>query len=522
MPIKTQEELDMHLNSVRKKIESGAKFEDLTDIEKEAVEIRTEMERRAQGDNGSKVIDRHQFEKERYKKETQRVIGSGGKKVIHLTDSEVPAEDLERLILMSIAQDNEVNKGVLSPEIDKNTILVHTGDLMPDFIDKSRNGLESFLPEFMADRGELKGKDREEFMNEYKTFLDYVGIDEDDIKKGQVGEEGLKQMQALLFGYSEPHFLTKDEKKKFQQNAKNLQKYLKKAIKNHASREYKKVKEVLDKVGLTPENLVMVGGNHDVPEIMQEILGEYMISPGEVKDMGGLRVGNVLSGSTGAHMGPHYGDIFGYTDVKEQLSQITQGTKTFQDFKSEMYGLGFDDLSDDHLERLIMNSKQRMAQNIGSGDLAKYFMKYNKPEVDQTISERMGQIPTKIPENVDMLIGHGDPSHPQFSGFEERALHNLLLERGIPYIHGHMHGNTTHGEGKNVSGIGKSGSALYLNPGSAKAGSFGYHLFDKDSKFSGTFSIGRDSEGEHKYEFLLPEQISIRKSDKGGGDRMAG
>jgi predicted phosphodiesterase len=103
----------------------------------------------------------------------------------------------------------------------------------------------------------------------------------------------------------------------------------------------------------------------------------------------------------------------------------------------------------------------RKAQiGLPTGDL-KELNERIENEVQYKIKERLNKIPQTLDERADVYLGHGDITHPQHAGVEERYLSKLLdgkAREGKFYMGGHEHGETTN----------KLNEMFYLNPGASR------------------------------------------------------
>lgn len=434
----------------------------------------------------------------RFQRETEAHTAKGGKRIIHLTDTEASPEDLEEILKMNLS-----HAGGFKKDSD---IVVHTGDMIQDFIDfkHMHHGTQGFTSKRIIEEGGLEGKVAKEFEEAYLYLLEKNGINEYQLLEGQLNEQMLQGLQKLYFGLT-PNFLTNEEKEEYITNLETFKKHMKTAIKNDARDQYKAAKDLFESHGLSPDDMVIVEGNHDVPEVMREILGEYMPNAGTVVERKGLKFGNPMTGSTGQAMGPEFIDTFGYTDIKEQLETVKFGTQAFQDLKQELVNNGIDYLTDKDLSQLIGMSQQRAAQGIGKGALASYFDNQIKPQIDMTVNDMKGKILSQVPKNVDFYVMHGMPNHPSFAGIEEIAAYNAINKSGGGnIIHGHVHGKTTHKMGKN----------LLLNMGDGKQ-NFGVYHYDKDKGVTDVFSrVYNQALGGAEFNLIHSDQIGVQQDAK--------
>lgn len=445
-------------------------------------------------------------EKERhnFRNLTQKFSEEGGSRIIHITDTESSPEDLEMIMTQNLKTHTNFNKN--------KDVVVHTGDLLEDFINfKAIQGgdVSSFLTTSILKHGGLEGKiEGEELAEVYGKLLSKHGISEEDLKEGKINENVMRSLQSLYHGIL-PNFLNKEERAEYKTNFDKFKKHLKTAIENDARTKYSKYKKTFEKLDLSPEELILIEGNHDVPHVMREVLGEYMPAPGTVIERKGMRFGNPLNGSTGQHLGPEFVDTFGYTDLTEQIESIKQNSDGMQRLlnrlDSDELGLkGYFDAKD--LSRLISVSQSRSAQGIGEGELVKYFNKYIKKEIDDTIQEKRGQVVSKVPKNVDFYLFHGQPNG-QHKGLEEAAaLAAIDAAGGGQILHGHMHGRTSH----------KYGNSILLNEGEGR-GNFGVYHIDSNNKISDILSKNIDpSTGMHTFDIGSRDTLAPKKVKDGG------
>lgn len=495
------------------KAQSGKESE-LNDEEKKAYQgYKQQVDaQNAQFDAQRRDIEREQFQtgksmeeiiQERNFKEAETTLrAQGGKKLLHITDSEVEAQDLEqRLQALHL-------KGRQS--IDKDEIMVHTGDLTPDLFNLKKNRLQAYLPEVIAAEGELTKEETEEFRELYQTILKESGITEEELKSGKVqNQQGLQAFQMLLYGHMEPRFKSKGELEEYRGKKKSLDKILKKAIKNHAKRNYTQIKQVYEKYGLTPENTVIIGGNHDVPEVMREILGEYMVDEGKTKEVRGVKFGLPLDKATGAVYGPAFQDVMGYNELTEDLPTIRYNTEAFSDLKSYLVDNGFDSYSDQHLDQLIKTSVSKRQFGLGSSHLENY-NHIIEAQVQDKVIERLEKLEENIPYDADILLGHGDITHAEHAGLEETRLRQLLKNKGVTYIGGHQHGNTTNKQDEN----------LFINPGATADFKSGQYLLNQNNEFEqALFSDINQMTGGLSYRSMNKNEIPAMTSgeyQKGG------
>lgn len=404
--------------------------------------------------------------------EGEQVQQAGGKRIFQITDTHMHHDDLERILKQNFSLVN------FNPQKD---IFVHTGDLLPDLLSfnlgEAAHGIERFLPEELVKHGELTGEDEKEFLRSYKVLLNKAGLDEESLRRGQVNQEGLQRLMTYMGGHQEPHFMTEEEAGEYRKNKKIFNEKFEKAVKNHARTNYRALKRTLENYGLNPDNFVLIGGNHDVLDVMNEEMAEYMVHAGDTKKVGGITFGNAVEGSTGQTIGPDFIDLFGYKDFKERLQDEVYKTKGFVEL-SEMVGeLGLTQLKENPhlLQEAITRSRMRFSNGIGKGFVEQYVHKHIEPELNQTISDMQGKAASRVPD-ADIMLFHGMPNHPSYAGLEEQAAFEAVKKKGIPIMHGHIHENTSHYQGVPV-----------INPGYGKT-NFGGLLVGPDNKLLSVFN----------------------------------
>lgn len=505
----TQKEFEKYIESASEKLQNGAKPEDLTEEEKRAVEIyRQQM---AQQQQNMQNIPDSEIPKYQFEQLSEQHKAKGGKRLIHFTDTEASPDDFKSLLMQNL-----MTAGVFDPQTKKVTkefkdsdIIVHTGDLLQDFIDfkTMHHGLQGFLSSRIIDEGGLEGKIAEEFEEAYKKLLAVNGISEQQLREGNVNQQTLQGLQQLYFGMM-PQSLSEYERNAYQTNLNTFKKHFKTAIKNDARKKYQEYKKILEEHGITPEDLVLIEGNHDVPEVMREVLSEYMPAPGSVTERKGVKFANPLSGSTGQHLGPEFIDTFGYTDIRERMENLKQESQGFQELQQYLRERNIH-YTDNQLSQLMAISQQRSAHGLGTGELEQYFERRIQPEIDMTINDKKGQLIDKIPRDVDFYLMHGMPDHPQFAGFEESAaLKQIENIGGGNIIHGHIHGKTTHRRGNSTLlnyGDGKTAMGIYLHDPSAERNKrLSYILSREYNETMGTF----------EYELIHKDQMRIQSMQK--------
>lgn len=484
MAIKNQEEFEQNFISAEKKIQNGATIEDLTKDEIEAWKLHQKLQQQAQGEDPNDFRTKiAQF--------AQMSQQHKGNRVIHITDTEADPDDLEKILDQNLA----MTGGLLDKDV-----FVHTGDMLSDFINFQNK--EQFRVNRIISEGGLEGVFADEFKKSYEYMLEHNGIADYDLMGGQMTQEMAQGLQRMYTG-EVPLFLNNEERDKYKENYAKFKKHFSTAIKNDARNKYKGYKKALQDRGLTPENTLLLEGNHDVPEVMREVLGEYMVGAGGVANKRGLKIGVPLNGSTGAVLGSEFGDTFGYTDVTEKLEQYKVESKSFQGLLSHLKDNGVNYIDEKDLSHLMQISQQRTSQGIGKGYLAKYFDDKIKPEIDSRVDVMRGKVVNRVPKDVDFYAMHGMPNGPH-AGIEEIAALKAIDAQGGNILHGHQHGNTTHRQGK----------SLLLNQGNGQA--FGAYLYDNKSKkvnemLTRTYNKNL---GDFEFDLINANQIGVRKSPK--------
>ena len=483
--------------TIKPYIERSQKGEILTQkdfSELQAKGVPNEILQQIQEQN-QQILQQYPPELANFKAKTQEHINSGGARIIRISDTESSPEDLEKILEQNLS---------ISGFNKKTDIVVHAGDLLEAFIDFKHfhHGTQGFLSKRIIKEGNLEGKVAKEFNDSYLQLLEKNGISEYQLEKGELNEQLGQSLQRLYFG-AEPNFLNNKDKKEYKKLFTTFKKHLKTAIKNDARNKYSQYKTKFKNANLSPEDLIMVAGNHDVPEIMQEVLGEYMARAGGVSKRKGITFGNPVTGSTGAHLGPDFVDTYGYTDMRERLETIQQKTSEFQDFLTDLNK--YIDIDKKELSNLFIQSQTRLAQGIGEGYLIKYHDSIIKPPMDDTIQDMRGKMVTKVPENVDFHLFHGQPNHPSFGGLEERAAYEAIEKAGGGnIIHGHIHGKTTHRMGKN----------LLLNEGDGKSNFGVYHYDKKKKEVTDIFSqVYNSTLGQTEFEYRNSKGIGVQKDN---------
>lgn len=448
-----QEEIKLQKNieSVSKKIQKG---EEISKDEKNLIEKFSYQQSLSEPEHKQFLEKSKAFKK------------SGGKKIIHFTDPHLQIEDLEsrmRQILLL----NDFNP--------KEDIFVNTGDILPDLLDQRQNGVDTFNPKRIALEGKLNNKESQEFIEDMDNFMKYFGLSLADLETnlsslGQGGEQLYNNFYFGLLMHSEPDNLDENEIIKYRELRENVHKNLRKAIRGHAKKNYSEIKRIFEENGLNSSNTILTPGNHDVEEIMFEELSDYVIRPGSIKNINGTRFGNMISGSTGEVLGPYLSDEFAWKDIRKNPKTISD-TKSFKALKQRLNDAGIENIDDMKISQYISFAKRKSAMGISDSALVKYFNSHIKPEFDHTIDRISKEIPTINPNDVDFYVGHGDPTS-QYAGAEEKFIHQFLKNSKKPYLHGHIHENSSH----------MHDGVYYINPGIGQSMNHGIYSIDKKNE----------------------------------------
>lgn len=479
---------------------------DLTDLEKFAFE---RMQESNQNREQLPLSIESQANFERFRNERDNTQGF---EINHITDIHNTGETFEQVLLSNLYQSEhlEINEnGQIEigdgnkRKLKDNVAVVVTGDVGTDFFDTQNHGLEAFLTQTIRAKANWSEEEKLEFESKYLELMEIAGLDEGMIRENSPLLQGenspLQMFHYYLFGIADPNFLTKNELKDFKKKRERVQELLKKAMKNHARAEYSYIKDTFEKYGLTPNQVAIVSGNHDLPYVMQEVLGDYMITPGKTRNVSGVNFGNVLDSANGNFTGgPYFNDIFGYAGLREDLDKKRFDSKPFQKVQSilKSHGIEFDDFQ---LKRYMDTSVQRAAQGIGSGALGELFKKEIKPVLTDYITQRLSDIEKNIPKNADIILQHTMIDDPQRAGLEEIALHRLLAKKhpNTVVLHGHEHSQTPH----------RKENIFYLNPGSAASGNSAVHILDKNKRYQSSLYKGMDEHMQDTYRHLRKEEV---------------
>ncbi len=465
-----------------------------------------QLQRQQQGSGQLPISPESQINKDYFERE--RKGNKGGFEIHQLTDLHQKAENFEEMLKRSLfdaghLETDDSGRIVVTGRnfsLKKNVPIALTGDLGTDFFDTNNLGLEAFLSDALVDKGGWDSDEEKEFRSLYESLMKMAGLDENMIleqNQSAFAEGGSFAMfQSYLFGIQEPHFLTNAERKEFRSKKERLQNLLKKGMKNHARKEYTIIKKSLERMGLTPNEVAIVSGNHDLPEVMREVLGDYLIMPGQVRNVAGVKFGNVVDSANGNFTGgSDFNDVFGYAGLRESLDKVRYESEPFKKIKSILnddLGLDFDD---DTIKKYMDISVQRAAQGIGAGHLGSYFKSEIEPILQKHVKSRIEGLKANIPKDADVILQHSMIDHPQRAGLEEMAAHELISQQlgpGTIVLHGHEHSPTPH----------RKDNVIHLNPGSASGGNSAVHVFDRDKKYVSSLFKGIDDNMIETYKYL--------------------
>jgi len=448
----------------------------------------------------------------------KRIESEAEFEINHITDLHATPMEFESLLIRNLSERGHLvqnEKGIF--EIKKNVAIAITGDIGTDFFDKQREGLETFLSKNIVKKAGFNNNDAKEFIENYTILLEFAGIDEVMIKENHqmlLGEEGnpLRMFEfGYLFGAQDPRFLTKEQKKKFKEAQRKVQKLLKKGIKHHAKKEYSAIKEILSKYNLTPDKLVMVSGNHDVPEIFNDVLGDYVLTPGKIREINGIKFGNIVESSNGNFtMGSDFNDVFGYSGLKEESEEFTFNTEAFKLLQNNLKKNGIE-FENKELKTYMDNSIQRAAQGIGSGDLGKYFKNKIAGVLRKHIDNNLKNMEKNIPYGADVILNHSVLDLQGRAGLEEIMAHNLISQKmkpshgnGMLVLGGHEHKQSSHIK----EGV------YHINPGSVQSGNSAVHLLNKDKSYNSSLFKSSDENNNDIYRHLLNSELPNQSSGK--------
>lgn len=470
-------------------------------LEEKVREAQSEFAKTPQG--FQQQLKQTQPEFNRFLERRTSILEEGGSQVVQITDTHTTSDSLEKIIgLRMLESDFDTQRDVL----------LHTGDIIPDFFE-SEMGTGAYSTERIVRDGSLFDEQAEEFREAYSTLLEFAGVSDKDLETGTSfqGEDGqnkfLKFKLIYLLGEHDPTHLSGEDHKELKRAQLLVHKHLRDAIKKHARREYEGVREVLDKFGLTPENFTTVPGNHDIPEVMHEVLGEYVIKPGEKRELNnGFTVANFLSGSSGSVLGSEFADLYGLVP-SERRKLLRHESELFQDILSTAreYGVDITPNELDRLHEIARSQNSYLSTRNDSEGLVKYFKRIES-EVDETIRKGFKDIPEIDLSDVDAIIGHGDPLHNTYAAEEDKEVIRRTRESGYKgvFFNGHVHGERIH----------ENEGILHINPGSSKEGGGQIGLYTSRGEFdSGILAKYDKASGNLERKFYDREHPIGRERD---------
>ena len=436
---------------------------------------------------------------------SRAVLSSGGKKILHITDTESKASDLESRLLKLFNDEDVLEHVQRFGTLPENTILIHTGDIGPDLFDLQEHRFRAFLPSTLIREGELEGESAREFESLYREFMDEAGVTDEFFIQGiktQEDQQILQRFQMLLYGAFEPPFKTKEELEEFRKKRDKLHKHLEDAIKNHSRRNLQEIKQVFEKYGLNEDNFVVISGNHDIPHQVQETFAGSYLQEGETRNVRGIKINRPLAAATGNIYGPTLGRNFmGSNELIEQIPQMRYESQPFQELKRYVQeDLGFSHIDERQIDDLIKYSVRKAQFGFTPGRL-KEINDEIELEVQQQIKSRLERIPQNIDPDADVYIGHGDPTHPMYAGLEETYLRKQLDGKGLEgkmYLGGHIHEETTN----------QTNGTPFINPGASKMYNAGSVLVSEDNKLIGTTTHKIAPTQEYDTHFRLKQEIA--------------
>jgi len=466
-------------------------------------QARKQQEQQMQQGSGSELplsleskqnLDR--FEQEKHKTKFQ---------INHITDLHATSEEFESILLQNLS-----NKGHLVQkengvyEIKDGVAVAITGDVITDFFDRQREGLETFLIENIVNKAKFLKEDEKDFISNYSKLMELAGLDESMIREKNPMLEGENSpldifVFGYLFGAQDPHFLNFKQKKEFRNAQKKVQELLKKGMRGHAKREYTKINDILKKYNFTSDQIVMVSGNHDIPDVFNEVLSDYVLTPGQVKNVGGIKFGNIVGSSNGNFTrGQDFNDVFGYSGLREELEDVNFKAEAFVDLQNHLKENGIE-FEDRELKKYIDNSIQRAAQGIGTGKLGEYFKKKIEPILQEHVKYRLKEVEKNIPFGADVVLNHSVIDDPQRAGLEEVVAHDLLAKhmKNMLVLGGHEHRQTSH----------KKEDIYHINPGSVQGGNSAVHLLNEDKSYNSSLFKSLDENNNDIYKHLYQNEI---------------
>jgi len=468
---------------------------------------------------------RHQFPHTLESKQSKKRFdvfdeeNKNGGKIIHITDSHSKPYELEGIILQTLHTNkmlipDETGKGNHKHALGGKNILALTGDIITDFFDFQNEGQETFLEEAILNKSGLSKDEASRFSKIYKQFLRFAGVTEQMIRENDPALQGNGQgngpidiLRALIAGSYEPQGLTSSELLDFRKEKVEIQKLFDKGIRNHSSKQYQEIAKIFKKYGLTGDHVVLTSGNHDIPEEMEKVLGEYMITPEKRKKVGEYNLANITRSANGNFMGgPDFNNLFGYAGLREKADEFFIKDDEYQSLfkKVEKYGIGEKDL-----KKYMKQSIQRASMGFKTGALEKLHDKIQN-KVSTYLKKEISRIDDMKFDGVDAIIQHTKINDPQRAGLEELAAHQALVKNKFngAVLYGHEHAQDSH----------RKDGIFYLNPGSAAAGNSGVHLFDENKKYSSSLFTELDDRKISSYKHFNRDELPSMSS-QGYGKR---
>lgn len=446
-----------------------------------------------------------------------RVRGKASFEINHITDLHATPKDFEGRLINELDSKGHIErdeKGQFKG-VKKRVAVALTGDIGSDFFDQSRTGVEAFLTKEIFKKAGFSDSEKKEFSGSYNELMKLAGLTEEMITERSPAlssqqNNPLEKFMGFLYGIQDPSFLSNEQKAEFRQTQKKVQDMLKQGMYHHAKKEYGEIKNILKKYNLTPDNLVMVGGNHDVHSVLEEILGDYVVRPGETRDVAGIKFGNIVRSANGNFtQGPDFDEVFGYAGLREQLEKDKTASKPFQDILYKLNESGSMNISEKELKKYVEVSMQRAAMGIGRGDLGKYIKKHTEKLLELKLKQGLDRV--KLPKNADVILNHSVIDDPQRAGLEEFYAHTLMSDNkdymGALVLGGHEHSPTPH----------RKDGIYHINPGSITAGNSAIHLLDDNKKYSSSLFESLGPNSERVYKHMLKDEIPGQTSGRSKG-----
>lgn len=491
----------------KKQIFALNKYNSGQDLDKEEEAIVKQILQSSQGGGQLPMSDESRANFQRF--ETEK---SNAKfQVNHITDIHNSSKNFEQILIGNLYKSDhleydENGKIVLGNQkfkLKDGVSIAITGDVGTDFFDQQNHGLEAFLTDTIVDKGGYNDSDAAELKELYLGLMHMAGLDEEMIRTMSpeaFGEGGaFQKFHTYLFGMQEPGFLTDDEKEEFLEKRKRLHELLTQGMEHHGRKEYSEIRGVLEKFDIDSNRAVFVSGNHDQPRIMEEELGSYMLKPGQVRNVGGLKYGNMVDSANGNFTGgPHFNNVFGYAGLREELESVEHNSDAFKAVKNELTNVGIK-MSDREISRYMDVSMQKAAMGIGTGAAADYKINKIKPLLEEHVKQRTLSLKNYIPKGADVILQHSMIDHPQDAGIEERVAHELIAKElpGAIVLHGHEHAPTPH----------RKDNVYHLNPGSAASGNSAVHLFGDDKSYQSSLFKSSDDNLNDVYRHIKKDEM---------------